>query len=295
MPRARAATPLVPLSSETRLILDHCDGVRLRTEVAALLVEAGFAPAPGLDALQRGLDELEELGLLLAVLPTKVAHCVAQPVGEETIIYNPADAQAHLLNPTCALVYKHCDGSSEFSDLAQQLGADAVSESLTKLQSAGLVTVSSLGRRQFVGAALASVAAPSIVSLLIPAPAQAASAACAADCVTTSCVTINQPPNGSPPTGPCATCCGTCGGPAPNCGTCPGDCSSCNCMRSMTIVGGAGGSCLGDTVTAFRSCLKATGDPVCTPVAACQANCNAARAAAVTAGVGQYACCTNCT
>ena len=295
MPKARSDRSEALLSEEARLILSHCDGVTLQTEVAARLVEAGLAPDSGLEALRRGLDELEQLELLVAVLPAKVNDCVAQRVGEETLIYNPADAQAHLLNPTCTLVYERCDGKSHYEAVAQELGAEVVVESLTKLEAAGLVKVSSIGRRQFVTAAALTLAAPSIVPLMTPAPAQAASVTCGQDCITRSCITLNQPPNGLHPTGPCATCCGTCIGAALNCSSCPGDCASCNCMRSMNIIGGAAGSCLGDTVTAFRSCLRADGDGVCTPAAACQANCNAARAAAIAASVTQYACCTGCT
>ena len=44
-----------------------------------------------------------------------------------------------------------------------------------------------------------------------------------------------------------------------------------------------------------QSCLRDV-DPVCGAFpGACQKDCNAARLVAVTNGLGQYACCTNCT
>ncbi|MGE0490066.1 MAG: hypothetical protein AB7S38_12740 [Vulcanimicrobiota bacterium] len=68
-------------------------------------------------------------------------------------------------------------------------------------------------------------------------------------------------------------------------------------MRSINVVGGAGGSCAGgDTEVGSmpQSCLKDF-EPLCAFPGACQKDCNAARTVAVANGFTQYACCFNCT
>ncbi|MGE0490070.1 MAG: hypothetical protein AB7S38_12760 [Vulcanimicrobiota bacterium] len=150
----------------------------------------------------------------------------------------------------------------------------------------------------FLATAGKAAAIPVILSAGVPRPASATSG-CDADCGATtpsSCTSINQPAS-FPPTN-CASCCGTCGFFGTSCPTCPGDCATCFCMRSINVVGGAGGSCAGgDTqaVSMQQSCVKDF-DPLCGAFpGVCQRDCNAARAVAVANGISQYACCFNCT
>ena len=119
---------------------------------------------------------------------------VVSPVGDEVLVYDRRRHRIHCLNPTAALVWRHCDGQRtvadlatlEFGGLGRGIGADVVELALTKLEQARLLE-EPLGRqargarysRQAVlrkaavvgGAALV----PVVLSVVAPTPAYAAS------------------------------------------------------------------------------------------------------------------------
>lgn len=141
---------------------------------------------------------------------------VVRDLPEETVVYDRERHQAHCLNRTAALVFRHADGTRSITELASLLGEAeagareaAVALALEQLAQAGLVCepASAPGasrrealRRVGIGAALLL---PAVASVLAPTPAEAAT--CVTNCV--------GQPNGTPcncfaPSVPCgsATC-----------------------------------------------------------------------------------------
>jgi hypothetical protein len=118
---------------------------------------------------------------------------VVRDLGDETLVYDVERHQAHCLNRTAALVFRHVDGRRSVADIAAALsvpgggaaGEDVVRLALRQLAEARLVeeaatepapSLASPGRREAlrrvgVGAALL---APVVTSLLVPTPAEAA-------------------------------------------------------------------------------------------------------------------------
>ncbi|MEO8435580.1 MAG: PqqD family protein [Pyrinomonadaceae bacterium] len=117
---------------------------------------------------------------------------VIQEMAEEVLVYDLERDQAHCLNQTAAMVWKHCDGESDAAMIAgrlteelrapvdermvwfalEQLGRDRLLEG----PMVAPATMAGMTRRQMVrtlGVA-AVVAVPLITTIVAPTPAQAA-------------------------------------------------------------------------------------------------------------------------
>lgn len=108
---------------------------------------------------------------------------VVEELGDELLVYDLKDKQAHCLTPTAALVWRRCDGTTSSAALAQQLGLEAaeITRALAELERCQLLdsrvaAVSGLSRRDLgikvtkVAAGVATV--PLILSIAAPAAAQ---------------------------------------------------------------------------------------------------------------------------
>jgi len=118
-------------------------------------------------------------------------HLLIQEVGNELVIYDQERHHAHRLNPTAALVWRHCDGQRTVADLAQLLDADTQAEkgeaavwaALDSLEQVHLMEEATesakLTRRQMMrkmsmaGGLVAAL--PLVTSIAAPTPAMAAS------------------------------------------------------------------------------------------------------------------------
>ncbi len=114
------------------------------------------------------------------------AGLVVRDLQGEVVIYDTITHQAHCLNPTAALVFRHADGRRTNAEIAALLGPGAKEElvgiALDQLAAAGLLERDSecaqpaaSSRREVlkrVGLG-AAVLAPVVVSLLVPTPAEA--------------------------------------------------------------------------------------------------------------------------
>jgi hypothetical protein len=120
---------------------------------------------------------------------------VIRDVGGETVVYDVERHEAHCLNRTAALVFRHADGTRSLPELAAVLASEsgscmdgqAVRLALEQLAGANLLEgrnaqrgpdppLASAGRRQAmlrVGLGAAFLA-PVVTSLLVPTPAEAA-------------------------------------------------------------------------------------------------------------------------
>jgi hypothetical protein len=126
---------------------------------------------------------------------------VIRELDDETLVYDTERDEAHCLNQTAALVWKHCDGKTTAREAVQSLqktlgvsvDTDIVWLAVKQLQHFHLVEGSqkspSVSRRALVlKYAPAALALPVIMSISAPTPAVAAS--CAAtnfSCVTLPC------------------------------------------------------------------------------------------------------------
>lgn len=124
-----------------------------------------------------------------AVLPrTRTDNLVIRELDDETLVYDTERDEAHCLNQTAALVWKHCDGKTTAQKAAQSLrgtlggsvDTDIVWLAVKQLQRFHLVeshTKSpSVSRRDLVlKYAPAALALPVIMSISAPTPATVAS------------------------------------------------------------------------------------------------------------------------
>lgn len=123
---------------------------------------------------------------------------VVKELPDEVLVYDRERHRAHCLNPTAALVFKHCDGETSVEEMARLLRAhlDAPADeqwvhlALARLEKAHLLEPrdaeperARLSRRELLRrAGLASAALlPIVTSLLAPTPAEAV-ATCVVDC-----------------------------------------------------------------------------------------------------------------
>lgn len=127
-------------------------------------------------------------------LPKRSDTLIDQDVPGGLVVYDPGRAQAHFLNESAAVVFRHCDGRSGILAVARKVspaapvGASmaAVRIALDHLTRSGLVperkrAEGGPSRRDFVKMwGKAAVVIPVIMSVGAPVPASAASA-----CVTT--------------------------------------------------------------------------------------------------------------
>ena len=121
------------------------------------------------------------------------SRLVVQELANEVLVYDLERDQAHCLNQTAAMVWKHCDGASDAAAIATRLGSELatpVDERIVwyalkqlgrdKLLEESIVlpaAMAGMSRRQMVrtlGLA-AVVAVPIITSIVAPTPAQAVS------------------------------------------------------------------------------------------------------------------------
>jgi hypothetical protein len=158
----------------------------------------------------------------------------------ETIVYDTVNHKVHCLNPTTALIWRHCDGKTTLPALTTLLheklnlpaDPDIAWTAILQLDKARLLQESAVPPREGecfsrrdlarkLGAA--AILAPVILSIAAP-PAAAASslgAPCtkAADCNSGICCASNNGSNKCSPGGG-ATCCNTPGGDGQH-GVCP--------------------------------------------------------------------------
>jgi hypothetical protein len=128
---------------------------------------------------------------------------LVRQLADEIVVYDLERHEAHGLNPTAALVFRHCDGRHSVGEIARRLGEDLGAPSdprlvwlaLEKLEEARLlaacpgapegVTRRELGRRLGpLGAA--AVLLPFVTSLVVPPPAEAAVSSCVQESSCTS-------------------------------------------------------------------------------------------------------------
>lgn len=117
---------------------------------------------------------------------------ITQVLGGEIVVFDKSQDKAHVLNPTAAIVWQHCDGKRTVSEVAQivaqQTGTpaqdDMVWYALARLHDQGLLEGSvsvpaglkGLTRRQFISrVAVAAAVIPVVKTLQAPVPQQASS------------------------------------------------------------------------------------------------------------------------
>jgi hypothetical protein len=129
-------------------------------------------------------------------------HLVIRELDDETLVYDTERDEAHCLNQTAALVWKHCDGKTTAREAVQSLqsalgvpvGSDIVWLAVKQLERFHLVEGASrkspgVSRRTLVlKYAPAALALPVIMSISAPTPAQGASCALTnQSCLTLPC------------------------------------------------------------------------------------------------------------
>src|SRR3954451_15298927 len=169
---------------------------------------------------------------------------VTEQVGDELLVYDLETDEAHCLSATAALVWRHCDGATTVSTVAESLPDDdatgrlaLVEQALAQLRSRRLLDEPSLqsgnggwSRRQFVvrvGAAGAAATGASLITSI----SASAQAGCKTQCQVCGTGTNCTASNGS--------CCSglLC---------CPGGVGPSNCRCKCVTVAGActtGGTC----------------------------------------------------
>ena len=139
--------------------------------------------------------------------PTRLSNAIEQVVDDELVVYNLDTDGVHLLNPTVAAVWRHCNGSLTIPELGDAVGfdTDIVWVALTELEGAGLLQdhleapPRHLSRRQLMKRiAIGAVAIPVVTSIVAPTAAAAASGPCV--------------PNGGSCASPGQCCSGVCSG-----------------------------------------------------------------------------------
>jgi hypothetical protein len=126
----------------------------------------------------------------------RTSSLLQEPVGSDLVVYDTIAHQTHLLNPTAAFVFRHCDGRrtvEELTRLLQQVpGMEAATGevvllALEQLRDAGLLegedapalrytraeVLTTLGRRMGMGLAAGVILAPLVQSLAAPHTAHA--------------------------------------------------------------------------------------------------------------------------
>lgn len=120
------------------------------------------------------------------------SNLIIKDLPDETLVYDLTNDEAHCLNSTAALVWRHCDGQNSVSEIAQLLAATGTKAdemlvwlALDQLKRFNLldeapqapVHLAGLSRRQWVrNVGLAAIALPAIIS--IAAPTAQAQASC---------------------------------------------------------------------------------------------------------------------
>ncbi|MDQ3571818.1 MAG: hypothetical protein M3383_03025 [Actinomycetota bacterium] len=129
---------------------------------------------------------------------------IVERLDDEVLVYDKARDRGHCLSPEAALVWDRCDGRTPRDGLSAQLGLDAetIDRALFELDSCDLLEAGSTSggstRRELsvklvkTGAA-AAIAAPMIMSVTAPTPAQAVTLAfCRSISTTSGCGACQQ-------------------------------------------------------------------------------------------------------
>jgi len=119
---------------------------------------------------------------------------LVEHVGDETVVYDSVNKQAHCLGPLAAVVYAECDGHSSIEKLAKlssdrlerTVTSDDIHDALAQLQLRGLMTTigseNGVSRRDFMRRSAvvggAAMSAPLVTSILAPTPAAAVTGGC---------------------------------------------------------------------------------------------------------------------
>ncbi len=123
------------------------------------------------------------------VLPKgRTVDLVIQDTGDETLVYDMKNENAHHLNSTMSLIWKYCDGKTNFQEIKDELSKtlkikvddDLVFLALSELKKSDLIEegvekneFDSLSRRKvLLKYALPAVAIPMVMSLVTPTNAQ---------------------------------------------------------------------------------------------------------------------------
>ncbi|MGZ8847663.1 MAG: PqqD family protein [Pyrinomonadaceae bacterium] len=125
-------------------------------------------------------------------------NLVIRQLDDETLVYDMVRDEAHCLNQTAALVWRHCDGKTTARRAARSLGkeldtavdADLIWLAVKQLQRFHLVEGAkkspSVSRRDLVlKYAPLALALPVIISIVAPRPVEAAS--CSGPCAQNEC------------------------------------------------------------------------------------------------------------
>jgi len=111
-------------------------------------------------------------------LPKRKVDLIIEEMGGETLVYCGRAQKAFCLNPTCAQVFRLCDGTRSCVEMGQQLDLDvsSVVNSLAVLQEHDLLEpLAPVKRREFLKGA--AVLIPAVLAVAAPEPAMAASVA----------------------------------------------------------------------------------------------------------------------
>jgi hypothetical protein len=122
----------------------------------------------------------------------RTEQLIVKEVDDEVLVYDLKTDQAHCLNKTAALVWKHCDGEKSIAEISTYLTAErktAVDESMVRLALSELekfellekgsnpaTIFGGVSRRQVIRTlGVAAVALPVIISIASPSAVEAAS------------------------------------------------------------------------------------------------------------------------
>lgn len=104
-------------------------------------------------------------------LPARRTDVLARVLGDETVIVDPVSNQVHNLDADTTRVWQLCDGQASEETALAQLGisAQALTDALTALASAGLLTQTGLSRRGLFARGAIVVGGAGAATLLGPA------------------------------------------------------------------------------------------------------------------------------
>lgn len=111
-------------------------------------------------------------------------HLIVQELGDELVIFNRETKTAHMLNPEAAAVYRAAAGGTSIEDLAGVIEGGnaeqrvaAATLAISELATVGVVdgTLPPVSRRSLLRTIGAAAAVPTVISILAPTPAAAAS------------------------------------------------------------------------------------------------------------------------
>jgi hypothetical protein len=125
------------------------------------------------------------------VLPRRREGLIVEDLQKETLVYDPKGDRMHCLNPSAALVFRHCDGKTPVSEVSRRLAKNLggpedprlVQLTVQRLSKSRLLEPSveapgaRLSRREVakaLGLTGASVLLPLVISVVAPTPASAA-------------------------------------------------------------------------------------------------------------------------